>query len=52
MDKDAILHDISIAYLLYRNITTDKDPLTLEAFYQEYENVKCNFKPIINHYNR
>ena len=50
MNKDKILHDISIAYLIYRNVTTDDTPMTFEAFYQEYENIKCNFEPIIEHY--
>ena len=50
MSKKKILHDISIAYLIYRNITSDDDPLTFEAFYQEYENIKCNFEPVIEYY--
>lgn len=52
MNKEQILHDISIAYLLYRNISTDDDPLSFEAFYQEYENIKDSFKRIIDHYNQ
>ena len=52
MDKDKVLHDISIAYLLYRNITANNTPLTLEQFYQEYEKLTFDFKPIIDHYNR
>nr|DAF09873.1 MAG TPA: hypothetical protein [Caudoviricetes sp.] len=50
MNKEKILHDISIAYLVYRNVTSDDNPLTFEMFYQEYENIKCNFEPVIDHY--
>ena len=50
MDREQLLHDISIAYLIYRNTTSDSTPLTFEAFYQEYENVKHSFKPVIDYY--
>ena len=52
VDKEKFLHDISIAYLLYRNVVPNSDLLTLEEFYQEYENLTHDFKPIIDHYNR
>ena len=52
MDKEKTLHDLTIAYLLYQNITTDAMPLTLEQFYQEYDKLTFEFKPIIDHYNQ
>ena len=44
MDKQQIIHDISIAYVLYHNLC-DK-PISPEDFYQEYQNVTMQFEKI------
>lgn len=52
LNKEQILHDISIAYMLYRNAVSSDSLLSFEDFFQEYENVKLNFEPIIDHYHQ
>lgn len=52
MNKDQLLHDISLAYLLYANLCPDKPELSYEDFYQDYENISMQFKKIINHYTQ
>ena len=52
LNKEQILHDISIAYMLYRNTISSDSFLSFEDFFQEYENVKLNFEPIIDHYHQ
>lgn len=51
MDKEQILHDVSLAYLLYANMTSDKIKSSPEDFYQDYENMLNDFKKIVDHYN-
>lgn len=50
MNKDQLLHDISLAYLLYTSLCPDKPELSFEDFYQDYENISMQFEKIINHY--
>lgn len=52
LNKEQILHDISIAYVLYRNMSSNDSLLSFEDFFQEYENVRLNFEPIIEHYHQ
>ncbi len=40
LTKEQILHDVSIAYMLYRNTAPSDSALSLEEFFQDYENVK------------
>lgn len=49
MDKQQILHDIAIAYVLYQNLADS--PMNAEDFYQEYEKATVDFEHIVNHYN-
>lgn len=52
MNKDQLIHDISLTYLLYANLCPDKPELSYEDFYQEYAKISLEFKTIIDHYNQ
>lgn len=48
MDTEQRIHEISIAYLLYRAVCDHPD--SPEDFYQDYLRASDEFKNIIKHY--
>ena len=50
--KEQILHNVTLAFIVYRNLCKDEKPLEFEQFFQDYENVIINAKSTIDNYIR
>jgi len=49
MDKEKMLHELALSYVLYTNLTDN--PIDAESFYQDYNKATDIFDKLIKHYN-